>query len=85
MIDAADGTIDLVLSDVTMPGEMNGFGLAKWIRETHRGLPVILCSGQARKADAARELCAQEPFFAKPYDLQKMLTQIHQSLGVQRH
>ncbi len=34
---------DAVLSDVLMPGEMDGFDLARWARD--RGLPVVLLSG----------------------------------------
>jgi CheY-like chemotaxis protein len=74
--------IDLILSDVRMPGEMNGFGLAKWVRENCKGLPVILASGDATKSDAAHELCADEPFFAKPYDLHVVVAQIRTSLGL---
>ena len=44
-------TIDLVFSDVVMPGSMDGFGLAKWIRANRPGLPIILTSGDAAKAD----------------------------------
>ncbi|MGZ6014915.1 MAG: PAS domain S-box protein [Phenylobacterium sp.] len=36
---------DLVFSDVVMPGGMNGVELARAIRETHPGTPVLLTSG----------------------------------------
>lgn len=38
------GHIDLVFSDVIMPG-MNGIELAHIIRKTHPGLPIVLTSG----------------------------------------
>lgn len=72
----ADMQVDLVFSDVRMPGAMDGFGLARWIRANRPGLPVILASGDARKSDTARELCESEPFLAKPYDLQVVVAQI---------
>jgi CheY-like chemotaxis protein len=72
--------INLIFSDVRMPGEMNGFGLAKWVRDNCKGLPIILASGDAKKSDAAHELCADEPFFAKPYDLHLVVAQIRQTL-----
>jgi CheY-like chemotaxis protein len=69
-------TIDLVFSDVVMPGSMDGFGLAKWIRANRAGLPIILTSGDAAKADIANELCEREPFMAKPYDLEQLVKRI---------
>ena len=45
-LDAADASIDIVLSDVAMP-EMNGLELARALRERDAGLPVILASGYA--------------------------------------
>jgi CheY-like chemotaxis protein len=69
-------TIDLVFSDVRMPGEMDGFGLATWIRTHRPGLPVILTSADGRKSEAARELCENEPFFAKPYDVKLVVARI---------
>jgi CheY-like chemotaxis protein len=44
-------SIDLVFSDVMMPGGMNGIELAREIRSRRRDLPVILTSGYP---DAAR-------------------------------
>jgi len=61
--------IEVVLTDVQMPGTIDGFGLAKWIRENRPGLPVFVASGYSGKLDVARELCAGEQFFAKPYDI----------------
>ena len=51
-----------------MPGSINGFGLAKWIREHRPGLPVFVASGYSGKFDIAKELCSGEQFFTKPYD-----------------
>jgi DNA-binding NtrC family response regulator len=74
-------TIDLVFSDVNMPGAMNGFGRAKWIRENCNNLPVMLTSGDVKKSEAAHELCADEPFFEKPYDLHAVVRQIRHTLN----
>ena len=71
-----DDPIDLVFSDVAMPGEFDGFGLAQWVRENRPGLPVILTSGDAKKSAAAKELCENEPFFAKPYDAAQVVNKI---------
>ena len=38
-------SLDLVFSDVRMPGQMDGVGLAKWIRRFHPQLLVVLASG----------------------------------------
>ena len=73
----SDGMIDLVFSDVVMPGKMDGFGLAQWVRSNRPGLPIILTSGNARKIASAKELCESEPFLAKPYDLKHVVAQIH--------
>ena len=79
-ISAYPNYIDLVFSDVRMPGEMDGFGLAQWVRKNRPGLPVILCSGDSKKAAAAEDICAEEPFLKKPFDLQMAVAKIRQML-----
>lgn len=74
-----DGGIDLVFSDVVMPGA-DGFALAHWVRRNRPGLPVMLASGDTGKAAKAREVCAGGNFFAKPYDLRKVLAGIRAAL-----
>src|ERR1700749_4355116 len=37
--------IDLVFTDVRMPGAMDGFGLVKWIQSVRPTVPVIVASG----------------------------------------
>ena len=69
-------SIDLVFSDVRLPGEMNGFALAQWARKYRPGLQVVLTSGDSKRSEAAKELCENEPFFAKPYDIQLVVAQI---------
>ena len=60
--------VDIVFSDVNMPGSMDGFGLAQWLRRERPGLKIILTSGAARTAKEAGELCEHGPLLAKPYD-----------------
>jgi CheY-like chemotaxis protein len=76
--------IDLVFSDIRMPGTMDGFGLAKWIRQNRKGLPVMLTSGDSKKSDLAEQLGADERFIAKPYDTQMILAQIRQSIDARK-
>jgi CheY-like chemotaxis protein len=62
-----DTPIDVVFTDVQMPGSLDGFGLAQWVRRERPGLRVIITSGVARTADQAGDLCADGPLLAKPY------------------
>ena len=81
IIENVDMPIDLVLTDIRMPGSMDGFGLARWIRANRPETQVILASGDARKTDAAKELCKNQPFFEKPYDVEAVVAQIRTTLG----
>jgi DNA-binding NtrC family response regulator len=73
--------INLVLTDVRMPGSINGFGLAKWIRANKPNISVILASGEATQMEAANELCDHIPFFRKPYDLTAIVAGIRTTLA----
>jgi DNA-binding NtrC family response regulator len=72
--------VDLVLTDIRMPGSMNGFGLAKWISANKPEISVILASGEATKTEAANELCDHIPLFTKPYDLNAITAEIRAAL-----
>jgi CheY-like chemotaxis protein len=76
-----DLVIDIVLSDVEMPGVLDGFGLARWVREHREGLDVILAGSPRRAAAAAGDLCEEGPHLAKPYDAQAALDRIRQLLA----
>lgn len=61
---------DVVVSDVVMPGSMNGAGLAKAVKRDWPSLPIILVSGYSDSAAGARNLgVAVVP---KPYDLSEL-------------
>jgi PAS domain S-box-containing protein len=65
----ARATFDLVVSDIIMPGAMNGVELAYAIRERHPKLPVILASGYSKAADQAAHAFA---VLRKPYQLNEL-------------
>ena len=64
----AEVRIDVVFSDIQMPGSMDGFGLAQWVRRERPSLRVILTSGAVRMTEAAGDPARDGPFLAKPYD-----------------
>jgi len=72
-------TIDLVFSDVRMPGTLDGFGLARWVMEHRPGLPVLLASGDLGKTNAMRELVGAE-ILPKPYDFDMVVRKMHAAL-----
>jgi DNA-binding response OmpR family regulator len=76
----ADTPVDLVFSDVNMPGNENGFALAVWIRQRHPDTMVILTSGIANAAEKAEGLCEDGPLLAKPYSYNVVLQRIQSLL-----
>jgi CheY-like chemotaxis protein len=78
MLEAPEVSIDIVFSDVQMPGDMDGFGLARWIRANHPSVRVILTSGVDRSADIAATLCEAGPLLEKPYSPESVVDRIRQ-------
>jgi CheY-like chemotaxis protein len=65
--------IDLVLTDIRMPGDLDGLGLARMMRSEHPLVKVVMASG--RKPDT-EENDIVDGFFFKPYDLPKLVSHI---------
>jgi CheY-like chemotaxis protein len=78
--DSADGafnlmgegySFDLVLSDVQMPGRMNGIDLAEQITRRLPSQRLVLMTGYADEIERARHLGV--PILAKPFDMDDLL------------
>jgi len=73
--------IDIVFSDVEMPGSMDGFSLAKWLRANRPGVDVILTGNVTRATEAAADLCEEGPM-PKPYEPQTAADRIRHLLAL---
>lgn len=60
------GDVDLVFTDVQMPGTMDGIRLSHYIRDRWPPVKLIVASGAAILAESS--LPAGSSFFSKPYD-----------------
>jgi CheY-like chemotaxis protein len=78
ILESPEVSVDVVFSDVEMPGSMDGFGLARWVRANKPGTQVILTSGAERSADIAATLCEAGPLLEKPYPSQDVVDRIKQ-------
>jgi signal transduction histidine kinase len=69
---------DVVLSDVMMPGGLDGMGLVRELRRRHPRLPVILASG---RADMVRQAATEAavPLLAKPFAMADLAAAIAQA------
>jgi PAS domain S-box-containing protein len=61
--------IDIVFSDIVMPGKMDGIGLAKTIREKNPKIPILLVTGYSA---STKETGSQFPILRKPYELHEL-------------
>jgi CheY-like chemotaxis protein len=62
--------IDIVFSDVRMPGGMNGIDLAREIKRRRPRMPVVLTTGYAEGVNDARR--EGIPILPKPYQLEAL-------------
>jgi PAS domain S-box-containing protein len=72
--------IDLVFTDIVMPGELDGLALAYRIKEEYPDIAVLLTSGYA-KATNTRE--AGFPVLRKPYQLPTLAGAIRRALDAE--
>lgn len=70
--------VDLLFTDVLMPGGMNGLVLAARVRERLPGLPVLLSTGYAD--ELLGEGAARDPVLTKPYRRAELLEQVRAAL-----
>jgi CheY-like chemotaxis protein len=66
--------IDLVFSDIVMPGTIDGVGLAREIRSRYPNLPVALTTGYS---DAAKAAPPNLRILRKPFDTEALRDLIH--------
>jgi two-component system, NtrC family, sensor kinase len=73
-----DSDVDLVFSDILMPGGMNGLDLARAIGERFPTMPVLLTTGYSASAqDAVRQGVV---VLQKPYDLDALRRSIRDAI-----
>jgi signal transduction histidine kinase len=72
--------IDLVFTDLIMPGELNGIDFAKIVSERWPGLRLLVTSGYAERLVSVDRLPTETPFLTKPYRPLDLITKIRSSL-----
>src|SRR6185437_2875173 len=72
--------IDLVFTDMIMPGGMTGVELAHKVRATRPGMKILLTSGYAEPVIAGREQAESGSWLRKPYTAADLATRLRQLL-----
>ena len=65
--------VDVVVTDLRMPGDVDGAGLARVVRAEHPSAKVVMLSGEAPKVDLHDIL---DRCFLKPCDFAELATEI---------
>jgi len=69
--------VKLVISDIRMPGSMDGVELARFARSEYPDIKIVLASGHISAIDGVEH----DGFFRKPYDLQDIIEHIKTLIG----
>ena len=68
-----------LLTDIQMPGTMDGLGLAHSVHERWPPIKIILVSGQLKLANI--EVPADSRFFGKPLEANEMIAEMQSMIG----
>jgi two-component sensor histidine kinase/DNA-binding NarL/FixJ family response regulator len=75
----ARSDIELLFTDIQMPGSMDGLKLAYAVRERWPSIKIILVSGQLTLTDADKP--ADSRFFGKPLDVKHMIAEMQDMIS----
>jgi DNA-binding NtrC family response regulator len=78
--------VDIIFTDVRMPGDMDGIAFAQWVLKHWPGLPVMLTSGEMSGIKAMEELCRSEHVnvFTKPYRYAEVEKKMREAIGLSK-
>jgi len=77
----SDQNLEVLFTDVHLPGAIDGFALSRWAKRLRPGIKVVITSGTERAAQQASDLCDDEPYLTKPYDPAALVREIRRLLG----
>lgn len=72
--------IDVLLTDISMPGALDGWALAERVRQLQPQLSIIYATNE--RQDPARRLTGSE-FVPKPYQVEAIVAAIHRVTSAQ--
>jgi CheY-like chemotaxis protein len=72
--------IDVLLTDIQLPGQLDGKALVRHVRETQPDLPVIFMTGRPDTMDG-RSPDSKEVYVAKPYLPSEICAAVRRMLG----
>jgi len=76
-----EDSIDLLVSDVVMPGGMSGLDLAKQVQTQDPEMKILLCTGyNPEELDEQNPEAAAFPIIRKPYRKEEMATKLRELL-----
>lgn len=78
------GTYAGVISDIRMPGELNGADVHKWIQQHRPELSdrIILISGDTANSETQSLLsCSTTPCIEKPFRVQQLISAVETTFG----
>jgi len=79
---AAESQVDLVITDIVMPGGISGTALANRVRLLKPAMKVIYCSGFPADALAERTVVMVDgPLLRKPYQRSELQALVRRALG----
>jgi two-component sensor histidine kinase/DNA-binding response OmpR family regulator len=71
--------VDLLFTDIQMPGSMDGMKLAHAVHERWPSIKIILVSGKLTPTDSERPTDSR--FFGKPLEVKQMIAEIQEMIG----
>jgi PAS domain S-box-containing protein len=72
---ASGQTVNLVFTDVALPGQLDGLALARKVTDRYGTIPIVLTTGYTRAFDSDPEF----PVLRKPYQIAALGRLIHQA------
>jgi PAS domain S-box-containing protein len=73
---ASGRTVNLIFTDVVLPGQLDGLALARKVTDSYGAIPIVLTTGYTRAFDSDPEF----PVLRKPYQISALGRLIHQAL-----